>query len=252
MSENHKSRKTVLVAGGSRGIGRSIAVALAKSGADVSIIGRDENALAQSARQIEAHSVKANVITADLSLPEGVELAYRRHMDAFGRVDVLVNNAAAGSSNNDILDVDVADFERMLRINVTSYFRMSQLVCGDMKKRGWGRVINITSSTALKARPKMGDYSISKAGELMLTRQFAVEMAEFGITVNAIAPTLTRTEFSRWQWEDDAELDKVVRNLPIKRLAEPEDTAGLAAFLASEAASMITGAIIPVDGGSLA
>jgi NAD(P)-dependent dehydrogenase (short-subunit alcohol dehydrogenase family) len=98
----------------------------------------------------------------------------------------------------------------------------------------------------------MGDYSISKAGELMLTRQFAVEMAEFGITVNAIAPTLTRTEFSRWQWEDDAELDKVVRNLPIKRLAEPEDTAGLAAFLASEAASMITGAIIPVDGGSLA
>lgn len=252
MSKSSSSGRAVLVAGGSRGIGRAIAVALAKAGADISIVGRDEDALAESARAIEAHAVKANIVRADLSTPHGVELAYNGHMDAFGRVDVLVNNAAAKSSNNDLLDVDIADFERMLRINVTSYFRMSQLACADMKKRGWGRVVNITSSTALKARPKMGDYSISKAGGLMLTRQFAVEMAEFGITVNAIAPTLTRTEFSRWQWENDAELKKVVQNLPIKRLAEPEDTAGLAAFLASESASMITGTIIPVDGGLLA
>lgn len=244
--------RAALISGGSRGIGRAIAEDLAGMGVDVSVVGRDSGALAESVAAIESEGRRGHAIVSDLGHPDGVREAFDRHMAAFGRVDIMVNNAASRSSGKPILDVDLENFEQMLRLNLSSYFQFCQLAGREMKGRNWGRIINIASSTALKARKDMGDYSISKASELMLTRQFAVELAPYGVTVNAIAPTLTRTEFSRWQWEDEAERDKVLSTLPVGRLAEATDTSRLAAFLASDDAAMITGVIIPVDGGGQA
>lgn len=244
--------KAAMVTGGSRGIGLAIARRLARAGAGISIVGRDEKTLDETAASLKALHVEAHGLSADLADPESCQAVLDRHMERFGRIDILVNNAAAKPSRKPIMEVPRESFERLFAVNVTAYFILCQAAARDMRRRGWGRILNITSSTGLKARPGMGDYAITKATEVMLTRQLSVEVGQYGITVNAIAPTLTRTDFSQWQWEDEEEKEKVMRVLSIKRLAEPDDVAALAAFLASDEAGMITGTVIPVDGGALA
>ncbi len=244
--------RVALIGGGSRGIGRAIALAFAEAGADVAVVGRTLDALDATVQDIRAMGTQALGITADISLAEDRERVVGETIERFGRVDVLVNNAAAQPSLGPLMEVPEEVWDRLMEVNVKAYMILTRLAVADMLQRGWGRIINITSSTGLKARLGMGEYAVTKAAEIMLTRSFAVELGQAGITVNAIAPILTKTDFSERQWTDPNEIERVVSMQAIKRLGRPEDVVGAALLLASDAGSFITGTTIVVDGGALA
>ncbi|MBI3126993.1 MAG: SDR family oxidoreductase [Candidatus Tectomicrobia bacterium] len=244
--------KTALVTGSARGIGHAIARAFAAAGADVVLHGRDGVRLKRAAESIPPGGGRIALAESDLSREEGILDLCRKAEPAFGRIDILVNNAAARGTLGPLLDCPLESWQATMRANVSGYLQMIQMLARPMAGRGWGRVINVVSSTGLKARAGYGDYSISKAAQIMMTRQFASELGRYGITVNAIAPILTRTDFSAATWQNEEKLQRVLSLQPIPRLLEAEDCAGAAVFLASEASSMVTGTVLPVDGGALA
>ena len=244
--------RVALIGGGSRGIGRAIALAFAEAGADVAVVGRTLDALDSTVQDIRTMGTQALGLAADIGLAEDRERVVGETIERFGRVDVLVNNAAAQPSLGPLMEVPEEVWDRLMEVNVKAYMVLTRLAVADMLQRGWGRIINVTSSTGLKARPGMGEYAVTKAAEIMLTRSFAVELGQAGITVNAIAPILTKTDFSERQWTDPNETERVVSMQAIKRLGRPEDVVGAALLLASDAGSFITGTTIVVDGGALA
>ena len=244
--------RVALIGGGSRGIGRAIALAFAEAGADVAVVGRTLDALDATVQDIRTMGTQALGLAADIGLAEDRERVVGETIERFGRVDVLVNNAAAQPSLGPLMEVPEEVWDRLMEVNVKAYMVLTRLAVADMLQRGWGRIINVTSSTGLKARPGMGEYAVTKAAEIMLTRSFAVELGQAGITVNAIAPILTKTDFSERQWTDPNEIERVVSMQAIKRLGRPEDVVGAALLLASDAGSFITGTTIVVDGGALA
>ncbi|HZB84360.1 MAG TPA: glucose 1-dehydrogenase [Rubrobacteraceae bacterium] len=244
--------RVALIGGGSRGIGRAIALAFAEAGADVAVVGRTLDALDSTVKDIRTMGTQALGLAADIGLAEDRERVVGETIERFGRVDVLVNNAAAQPSLGPLMEVPEEVWDRLMEVNVKAYMVLTRLAVADMLQRGWGRIINVTSSTGLKARPGMGEYAVTKAAEIMLTRSFAVELGQAGITVNAIAPILTKTDFSERQWTDPNETERVVSMQAIKRLGRPEDVVGAALLLASDAGSFITGTTIVVDGGALA
>lgn len=244
--------RTALVTGGSRGIGRAIALALADAGADVAVVSRGGEELEGTAEEIAARGRRGVPIAADVGDAEGRSALAQRALSSLGRVDILVNNAAAKPTLGPLMECPDETWDRLLEVNVTAYFSLTRVFARDMMKRGWGRVINVSSTTGLKARRDMGEYAVTKAAEIMLTRSFAVELGEHGITVNALVPVLTRTEFSERQWSDPEEVARVVGGQAIKRLAEPDDIVGAALLLASDAGAFMTGATVVVDGGLLA
>lgn len=244
--------RSALIVGGTKGIGRAIASALAEAGADVVLVGRSQEALdgATSALAADGHRVFA--IKADVSVATDRARIVPDAIRALGKVDILVNCAGAKPARGNMLDREPGVLEKLFNVNVLSYYELSIAAARDMAQRSWGRIINLSSSTGLKARSGMGEYAITKAAEVMMTRSFAVELGEFGITVNAIAPILTRTDFSAAQLKDDSDVERVLAAQVIQRIAEPEDIAGTALLLASEAGAFITGSTISVDGGALA
>ena len=244
--------RVALIGGGSRGIGRAIALAFAEAGADVAVVGRTLDALDATVQDIRTMGTQALGLAADIGLAEDRERVVGETIERFGRVDVLVNNAAAQPSLGPLMEVPEEVWDRLMEVNVKAYMVLTRLAVADMLQRGWGRIINVTSSTGLKARPGMGEYAVTKAAEIMLTRSFAVELGQAGVTVNAIAPILTKTDFSERQWTDPNEIERVVSMQAIKRMGTPEDVVGAALLLASGAGSFITGTTIVVDGGALA
>jgi NAD(P)-dependent dehydrogenase (short-subunit alcohol dehydrogenase family) len=241
-----------LVVGGSKGIGRAIALAFAGEGADVAVVGRTRNALDATATALAESGVRTLAVAADVGMPQERERVVPRVIEELGRVDILVNCAGAKPLRGDMLDREPGVLKSLIDVNVLPYYDLTIAAARGMRDRGWGRVINISSATGLKARSGMGEYAITKAAEIMMTRAFAVELGEHGITVNAIAPILTRTEFSSAQLRDESDVERVLRVQAIKRIAEPEDVVGAALLLASDAGSFITGTTISVDGGALA
>lgn len=244
--------RVALITGGSRGIGLAIGRALASRGCHVAVLARTASAVETAAEQIAALGVKALPVVADAGQPAQIRQAVAKVVAELGRIDILVNGASVPPPLRSLLECDEGAWDRAMTVNLKSYFLFSQLAIRDMIPRRWGRVINITSSTGLKARKGMAEYGVSKAAEIMLTREFAVEVGEYGITVNAIAPVLTRTDFSAHQWENPKELEAVISRQAIPRLAEVEDVVGAALLLASDAGRMITGHTLIVDGGLLA
>jgi len=246
------SGRVALIVGGSRGIGRAIAEAFADVGADVAIVGRSKGPLEETAARIRLRGVRALALTADIGSAAGRSQLVADTSASLGHLDILVNSAGAKPVRGDMLDREDDVLSELLGINVVAYYQLSRAAARIMQARGWGRIINITSATGQKARHGMGEYAITKAAEIMMTRAFAVELGASGITVNALAPILTRTEFSAAQLADESDVTRVLAMQAIKRIAEPEDIVGAALLLASDAGAFITGTTISIDGGASA
>lgn len=244
------SGRVALIVGGSRGIGHAIALGFADAGANIAIVGRSEAALDEAVEAIAKHGVTAVSLKADVS---DVQVRLRlvdRVVSVLGGLDILVNCAGAKPLRGDMLDRGYGTLPDLLETNVLAYQQLSLLAAKVMKANGWGRIINITSSTGQKARRGMGEYSITKAAEIMMTRAFAVELGEYNITVNALAPILMRTAFSAAQLADESDVQRVLAMQSVKRISEPDDVVGAALLLASEAGSFITGTTLTIDGGA--
>jgi NAD(P)-dependent dehydrogenase (short-subunit alcohol dehydrogenase family) len=245
--------KVALVTGGSRGIGRSIALAFAEAGADLVVSSRNKRPpeLEKVAEEIKAMGKKALSVPAHVGKKEDLQELVQKTLQAFGRIDILVNNAGANPILSSMVDLEEDSFEKVLEVNLKGAFLLSKAVAREMiKQGGGGRIINMSSVSGLRARADgTGAYCISKAAMNMMTQVMARELAPHNILVNAIAPGSIKTEFSRVNWTDPERKALRIREIELKRFGEPEEVAGIALFLASEAGSFVTGEIIRVDGG---
>lgn len=244
--------RVALIVGGSRGIGRAIAEAFADAGADVAVVGRSSGPLEETAAAIARRGVRSLVLKADVGSEAGRSQLVAEAVAGLGRLDILVNSAGAKPPRGDMLDREHDELPGLFDVNVLAYHQVSLAAARIMREQGWGRIINITSATGQKARRGMAEYAITKAAEIMMTRAFAVELGEYGITVNALAPILTRTDFSAAQLADESDVQRVLAMQALKRIAEPEDVVGAALLLASDAGAFITGTTITIDGGAAA
>lgn len=240
--------KAALITGASKGIGLAIAAAFLQQGARVMISSRDEDSLKAASEMLahpDLHYKKCHV-GAETDRKELV----REAVDKMGKIDILVNNAAINPAFGPIHEQDGLLFDKIMDINVKAAFLLSNLVFPHMKETG-GSIIHISSVEAKKSSPGLALYSVSKAALSMLTKTQAKEWGAYGIRVNAILPGLIKTKFSAAIWQNESFLQKWTSKLPLQRMAEPGEIAGLAVFLASDASSYCTGGEYVADGGYL-
>jgi NAD(P)-dependent dehydrogenase (short-subunit alcohol dehydrogenase family) len=249
MTEFSLAGKVALVTGSSRGIGRAIALRLAQAGAKVVVSSRKIENVQPVADEIEAAGGEALAVQCHVGRSDDVTAFVERTVEAFGRVDVAVNNAATNPHFGPLLTADESQWDKILDTNVTSVFRVCKAVAPHMEAQGGGKIINIASIAGLRPAGGMGVYGVSKAAVLMLTQVLAMELGRVNIQVNAIAPGVIRTRFSQVLWQTPQIAGPVLNSLPLGRFGEPEDVAGLALYLASPASDYVTGAIFVVDGG---
>jgi NAD(P)-dependent dehydrogenase (short-subunit alcohol dehydrogenase family) len=251
------SGRVAVVTGAANGIGKAIALALVRHGADLAVCDLDETGLEGTVAEIEALGRKVVATRADIGNPGDIVRLFALVDDAFGRVDVLVNNVGMGARYHPE-DLPLADFQRVLQTGVTGSLLCAQEAGRRMIAAGrGGSIINISSIAGASALGRGNlAHSVNKGGVNMLTKELAVEWAKHGIRVNAILPCQVLTEgFQKWLDSptfDPALYDRFLMGIPMNRLATPEDIAGPAVFLASDAAAMVTGALLGVDGGNLA
>ena len=241
------SGKSAVVTGGSRGIGRAIALRLATQGADVAFSYKgNEAAAAATAAEIEALGRRALAVQADVSDPDAADALVKTVVEAFGKIDILVNNA--GITRDDlIMRMSVEAFREVLETNLFGAFYMTKAVTRPMLKAKGGRIVNITSVSGQAGQMGQANYSSAKAGLIGLTKATARELASRTITVNAVAPGFVLTELT--QDLPDALKDEIVARTPLGRFGEAEEIAAAVAFLASDEAAFITGQVLAVDGG---
>jgi NAD(P)-dependent dehydrogenase (short-subunit alcohol dehydrogenase family) len=249
--------KIAIVTGGSRGIGKSIAQGFAKAGAKVVITSRKINDLEATAAEIKAFGGEAFPIQAHLGKMEEINKMVGTVMGKFGRIDILVNNAGASPAIGSVLESDERLWDTVINLNMKGLYFTSQAVAKVMKNQGGGKIINIASVDGFKPEAGVSIYSISKAGVRMITRAFALELASFNIRVNAIAPGAISTKMLDSHWfhlpAEEAKKGKEAlgKMAPVGRVGEPDEIAGAAIYLASDASTYTTGAEIVVDGGML-
>ncbi len=242
--------KVALVTGASRGIGRACALALARAGADVAVnYARDATGAETTAARVRDLGRQALVVQADVTQRAQVEAMVATIVTAFGRLDVLVCNAGV-LTRTPFLELSDEEWRRVLDTNLMGPFVVGQVVARQMVKQGGGKIVNITSEVAERGLPGLGHYSASKGGLRQLTRTMAVELAPYGINVNAVAPGLTETDINRDRLAQPEFLQARLARIPLGRVNRPEDVAGAVVFLASAAADTMVGATIAVDGGS--
>ncbi|MET0158648.1 MAG: SDR family oxidoreductase [Acidimicrobiales bacterium] len=237
--------RVALVTGASKGIGRSIAATLAASGAKVMLSSRKQDALDEAAAGMDG---EVAAFAANAGDPDEAEACVAATVERFGRVDVLVNNAATNPYMGPAIDIDLARYDKTFQVNLRGPLVWTQLAHRASMAEHGGSVINIASVGGLSVEPSIGIYNTTKAGIIYLTKTLAAELGP-KVRVNAIAPGLVKTDFARALWE--AHEEALARRLPTKRLGEPEDVAGAALFLASDLSSWITGHTLVVDGGAL-
>jgi NAD(P)-dependent dehydrogenase (short-subunit alcohol dehydrogenase family) len=240
-----ESARVAIVTGASRGIGLAVAQALVDRGDRVCITGRTAETLAGAAESLGEG--RAIFVAGKAHDAAHQEEAVGRTLDAFGRVDYLVNNVGTNPVFGSIIDLDADVVRKILDINLVSAFEWTQRVYRAWMERNGGAVVNISSVAALRPAPGLGAYGVSKAALVYLTQQLAFELAP-GIRVNAVAPAVVKTKFAQALYEGREE--EVVRSYPAGRLGVPEDVAGTVAFLLSEQASWITGQTVVLDGGA--
>ncbi|WP_162605385.1 SDR family NAD(P)-dependent oxidoreductase [Jiangella ureilytica] len=244
--------KAALVTGGNRGIGRAIALGLAGEGVDVAVVGRGhaEDA-ASTAKQIAELGVRGHYSLGDVSSADDVTRFIGEAVDAIGTIDILVNCAGGFLTRQTLLETSEDDWDRLLAVNLKSAYLCCRAVLPAMIERGWGRIVNVSSGTGRMPNHLTSTaYAASKAGMLGLTRQLAWEVAKDGVTVNAIAPGTTPTDRAKGLSTPERRAAAAAATA-MGRVGAPEDQAGAVVFLASDAASYITGATIDINGGKL-
>ena len=243
--------RCAVVTGSSRGIGRAIAEALAAQGANVVISSRNQAACESVAEAINARDGgRAIVCAASISQKPQLEALVAQAESAFGPLEILVCNAASNPYHGPLDGISDDQFLKILQNNVLSTHWLAQLAVPGMRRRGRGSIIIVSSVGGLRGSSTIGAYSVSKAADFQLARNLAVEYGAAGVRVNCIAPGLIRTDFARALWEDEANLAAALHGTPMARIGEPEEIAGAAVFLASDASRYVTGQTIVVDGGA--
>ena len=243
--------KTALVTGSSRGIGRAIALQLARHGANVVVSSRKQAACDDVAAIINAqHPGCAIAVAANIAMRSDLEGLVAKTVAKYRQIDILICNAASNPYFGPMAGINDEQFEKTFRNNVLSNHWLVNLVVPGMVQRNEGVVIFISSIGGLRGSPVIGAYNITKAADMQLARNLAVEYGRANVRVNCIAPGLVRTDFARALWEDAENLAAALAHTPLDRIGEPEDIAGAAVFLASAAGRYITGQTIVVDGGA--
>jgi NAD(P)-dependent dehydrogenase (short-subunit alcohol dehydrogenase family) len=241
--------RVAIITGSSRGIGRSIAETMAGLGAKVVISSRRAEACESVAAAIRDRGGEATVITCNVSRKNEVEALVADTLAHYGRIDILVCNAAVNPVFGPLAQLSDEAFDKIMGANVKSNIWLANLVIPGMAARGGGAVVIISSIGGLRGSDMLGAYGISKAADFALARALAVEWGPRNVRVNCVAPGLVKTDFARALWEDEARLAVRTARTPLRRIALPEEIGPIAAFLASPAASFITGEIIVADGG---
>ncbi len=246
------SGRIALVTGASRGIGEAIARLLAQHGAEVVVSSRKLDSCETVAAQIREGGGKAHALACHIGDMGQIESLYDAIAARFGRLDILVNNAATNPYYGHILDTDPGVFEKTVDVNIRGYFFMSVAAGRLMRDSGGGAIVNVASVNGVSPGPLQGIYSITKAAVINMTQAFAKECGQHNIRVNALLPGLTRTKFASALTENEKARDYYLEKVPLRRVAEPSEMAGAVLFLASDASSYATGSCITVDGGYLA
>jgi NAD(P)-dependent dehydrogenase (short-subunit alcohol dehydrogenase family) len=247
--EGELSKRTALITGGGAGIGRSICLAMARSGARIAVLDLDRAAAELVAAEVRVLGTEAIAVSASVADPTGVRDAVATVRDALGNIDILVNNAGI-SGNSPTLDLDVAQWNRVVGVNLNGVFLMSQEVGRLMTAARSGSIVNMGSIYSTVAAPNRLAYCATKAAVAMMTKSLAIEWAAFGIRVNAVAPGYVRTHLVE-ELVNAGKIDvaAIERRTPLGAMATPDDIAEAVVFLCSDRASQITGQILGVDGG---
>ncbi len=243
------SGKVAIITGSSRGIGKAIAHQLASAGAKVVVSSRKSEACDPVVADIRKAGGEAICVPCHVGEKKQVESLVAATVAEWGRVDTLICNAATNPSYGPLAELGDDIFTKVMTVNVQSTIWLASLAAPLMKENGGGSIILMSSITALLGNAVIGAYGMSKAAEAALARNLAVEHGRHNIRVNAIAPGLVKTEFARALWENPKYMEKQLKHTPLRRIGKPEDIAGIAHFLASDAAAYVTGQVIVADGG---
>jgi len=242
--------KVALITGSSRGIGKAIAVRMAECGAKVVVSSRKQDACEKVVDEIRAAGGDAIALDCNIGDKSQLQSLVNRTIETYGRIDILVCNAAVNPHYGRNQDIPDDAFEKILDCNVRSNHWLCQMTIPSMAERGGGAVVIISSVAGLHGSTAIGTYGISKAADMQLARNLALEWGRANVRVNCIAPGLVRTDFARALWENPKTYEHVCARTPLRRIGEPDEIAGCAVYLASPAASFLTGQTIVIDGGA--
>jgi NAD(P)-dependent dehydrogenase (short-subunit alcohol dehydrogenase family) len=244
--------KTGFVTGGSEGLGKAMASALAEAGANIVIASRDYTRLENASREIRRFGTDVKTIQGDLSTPAGAESVARKALEEAGRIDILINNVGGRTVSVPTEDLSLEDWQNMIDLNLTHCFICSKIIGREMVKRRKGKIINNASMSGFIANKGVSGrtYETAKSAVVAFTKALAADWAPYGVNVNAIAPGYFLTEPNRQWFIKKPELRKIVEeSVPMGRMGQPEEIGGLAVYLASDASDYMTGSVIIIDGG---
>lgn len=245
------SGKVAIVTGASKGIGEAMARGLAEFGASVVVSSRKQEAVDEVASALQKDGLQAKGIACHVAREDQRKLLVEKTLDEFGRIDILINNAGTNPYFGPIEDMPSELYQKTMDINLNAALELSRLIFPEMKKVGGGSVIHISSIEGIHASAGFAAYNLSKAGLIMLAKNQAAEWGKDNVRVNVICPGLVKTKLSYALWADERNLKKFEDKIPMKRMAQPDEMAGLAVFLASDASSYMTGSVLVNDGGIL-
>lgn len=241
--------KVALITGASKGIGEAMARGLAEFGASVVVSSRKHDAVNEVAEALRGDGLEASAIAANMGNVADAHALVDRTVERYGGLDIIVNNAAANPVFGPVHQTEERAFDKIIDVNLKGPFELCKKAYPVLKQRGGGSIINISSIGGLTPEPGIGIYSVSKAALISLTKAMAQDWGADNIRVNVVCPGLIKTKFSEALWNDEDILQRFLQKIPIKGVGAPQDTAGLAVYLASEAAAYCTGGVYMVDGG---